>query len=277
MDPYLRAHSEGELWGLGVHPTEPKAITASDDKSVRIWDLENHVTESVAYIDTEARSCAFSTDGAVLAVGTKDGAVLILSAEDLSEISRIQDRKQARHCCAFSPDGEFLAVGSNDNRVDIYSVSGDYEKVGCGSKASSFITQLDWSAESDYIAACDGAGERLVYDTSGSHITDSVLGSENFYNLFYSRIFYSTSFSTIEIFRDFFRNLRNSGLRNLRGSRLFLNGDFFLGIRDFRNLRGSRFFEYGIFFLRDSRLFLFPDFTPRIRDFYFRNLEKNHL
>lgn len=141
------------------------------------------MTESVAYIETEARSCAFSTDGAVLAVGTKDGAVLILSAEDLSEISRIQDRKQARHCCAFSPDGELLAVGSNDNRVDIYSVSGDYEKVGCGSKASSFITQLDWSAESDYVAACDGAGERLVYDTSGSHITDSDLGSKNFYNL----------------------------------------------------------------------------------------------
>ena len=100
------------------------------------------MTESVAYIDSEARSCAFSPDGAVLAVGTKDGQVLILSAEDLSELHRIQDRKQARHCCAFSPCGEFLAVGSNDNRVDIYSASSDYEKSGVGAKASSFITQV---------------------------------------------------------------------------------------------------------------------------------------
>ena len=238
MDPYLRAHSEGELWGLGVHPTEPKAITASDDKSVRIWDLENHVTESVAYIDTEARSCAFSTDGAVLAVGTKDGAVLILSAEDLSEISRIQDRKQARHCCAFSPDGEFLAVGSNDNRVDIYSVSGDYEKVGCGSKASSFITQLDWSAESDYIAACDGAGERLVYDTSGSHITDSVLGSENFYNCKINFYFVSENhsqqvFRQLRFFEIFFEI---SGIRNF-GTRYFSEKRFFSR----KNLRKLKF------------------------------------
>ena len=29
-----------ELWGLAVHPTEQKAISASDDGSIRIWDLD---------------------------------------------------------------------------------------------------------------------------------------------------------------------------------------------------------------------------------------------
>ena len=168
-----RAHAEGELWGLGVHPTEPLAVTASDDKSFRIWNLETHETVSVGYLETEARSCCFSPDGASVAVGMKTGQVQIFNVEDMSELVKISDRKQARHCCAYSPSGEFLAVGSNDNRVDIYAAGDDYSRVGVGTKASSFITQVDWSAASDFVAACDGAGERLVYDTAGDHITDS--------------------------------------------------------------------------------------------------------
>jgi WD40 repeat protein len=103
----------------------------------------------------------------------KTGSVQIFAAEDLEDIKTISDRKQAIHCCKYSPCGNFLAVGSNDNRVDFYSTESDYEKVGCGSKASSFITQLDWSNCSNYVAACDGAGERLIYDNTGKHITSS--------------------------------------------------------------------------------------------------------
>ena len=36
-------HGEGELWGLGTHPSQPKFVTASDDGSVRLWDIVNKV------------------------------------------------------------------------------------------------------------------------------------------------------------------------------------------------------------------------------------------
>lgn len=32
----MQGHSEGELWGLALHPKQPVAVTGSDDRSVRL-------------------------------------------------------------------------------------------------------------------------------------------------------------------------------------------------------------------------------------------------
>ncbi len=39
---------EGELWGLAVHPSTHSFVTASDDKSVRIWDIATKVSCGVS-------------------------------------------------------------------------------------------------------------------------------------------------------------------------------------------------------------------------------------
>ena len=36
-------HSEGELWGLTTHPSSDKFVTASEDGTVRQWDIGNKV------------------------------------------------------------------------------------------------------------------------------------------------------------------------------------------------------------------------------------------
>ncbi len=39
-------HGEGELWGLTTHPSAEKFVTASDDGTVRMWDIVSKVSES---------------------------------------------------------------------------------------------------------------------------------------------------------------------------------------------------------------------------------------
>ena len=64
---------EGELWGLAVHPSKKLSATASDDGSVRLWDLEKHVQLSMLNLGRPARCVGFSRDGGAMAVGMKDG------------------------------------------------------------------------------------------------------------------------------------------------------------------------------------------------------------
>ena len=64
---------EGEAWGLGAHPNKPRCVTASDDKSVMVWDLEAHRMLSVLSLGKQARCVGYSHDGAAIAVGMKDG------------------------------------------------------------------------------------------------------------------------------------------------------------------------------------------------------------
>ena len=64
---------EGELWGLATHPNKLQCVTASDDQTVRVWDLEAHRIKATFSVDKAARCVAYSHNGRAIAVGMKDG------------------------------------------------------------------------------------------------------------------------------------------------------------------------------------------------------------
>jgi len=74
----ISGHSQGELWGLCAHPTQPYFYTAGDDCTVRCWSLN---TQSlVSYIKTpdKTRCLSATPDGRSLAVGFNSGHVWIV-------------------------------------------------------------------------------------------------------------------------------------------------------------------------------------------------------
>lgn len=65
---------EGEVWGLGVHPSKPQFATVSDDKTLRIWDYsQGNKMVNFKELKQAARCVAYSPDGRALAIGQKDG------------------------------------------------------------------------------------------------------------------------------------------------------------------------------------------------------------
>lgn len=39
----LDSHARGGIWGLSAHPVKELCITASDDATIRLWDLSDKV------------------------------------------------------------------------------------------------------------------------------------------------------------------------------------------------------------------------------------------
>ncbi|XP_033734062.1 echinoderm microtubule-associated protein-like 6 [Pecten maximus] len=151
-------HAEGEVWGLDVHPTNPCFITASFDGTVRYWDLAKKTT--VARLDIgAARSAAFSVDGEMLAVGLKNGEFVVLLTNGLKLWGKRRDRAGAINDIRFSPDGKILAVGSEDCCVDFYDLSKgqSLQRAGYCKGIPTFVIQMDFSADSQYIRVSTGA------------------------------------------------------------------------------------------------------------------------
>jgi len=167
----LRGHGEGEIWGLACHPEREVFVTASDDKTVRLWDVASKTMVKMAPLGVAARSAAFSPDGELLAVGLKNGAFVVLKTADLKIVAQKRDRHQANQDVRFSPDGKYLAVGSDDNCVDFYELRGErpLTRVGYCKGIPSFVTQMDFSADGRFIQVSTGAYERLVFTVPGGN------------------------------------------------------------------------------------------------------------
>ena len=72
----------------------------------------------------------------------------------------------------YSPDGKMLAMGSHDHRIDVYTCeqSGNYVLKWELNAHASFITNMDWSADSSWIRSVCGGYELLFHNIlNGKH------------------------------------------------------------------------------------------------------------
>ncbi|XP_054884464.1 echinoderm microtubule-associated protein-like 2 isoform X1 [Poeciliopsis prolifica] len=175
LTPIVQGHTD-ELWGLDVHPSMDQFVTCSQDKQVHLWDTSTHQPLWSKTVEDPARSAGFHPSGAVLAVGTMTGRWLVLDTDTRDLVSMHTDGNEIISNVKYSPDGNFLAVASHDNFVYIYAVSENgkkYSRVGKCTGHSSFVTHLDWSADSQYLVTNSGDYEILFWEAfSGKHVTN---------------------------------------------------------------------------------------------------------
>ncbi|GLE07932.1 hypothetical protein PINS_up018761 [Pythium insidiosum] len=180
--PLVSGHFTMELWGLACHPTQRVFTSTGDDGTLRTWDMNSRRLLAVSKLPHKARACAYSPDGAMLAVGlggdngvrrkgkahAKEGAIVVLRADDGKPVFEDRPAKEWISDIKFSPNGSTLAVGSHDNAIHLYSSSsgGDFKKRKPFAKHNSYITHFDFSSDSKQLQSNCGAYELLFCDVS---------------------------------------------------------------------------------------------------------------
>lgn len=163
-------HFDNELWGLATIPRSDEMITCGEDYMVAKWNLKEKRVARVKGIAYMATVCDVSSDGQMVAIGCKNGKVLIMNTADLTPIKEFESGKKQISEVKFSPDCKLLAVGSHDSRIRIYTTTGFKLAAQC-TKNLSTVTHIDWAANSQALQSNSTSYEILFFTSNGSQVT----------------------------------------------------------------------------------------------------------
>jgi len=118
----IAAHA-GPAYSVQVSPDGQRAVTAGEDGTLKLWNLEGERQATLRGHVGGARWASFSPDSRQIASAGKDGTVRLWSAAgELQATLRGHRDKVAQ--VSFSPDGMWLASAADDGIVSIWERDG---------------------------------------------------------------------------------------------------------------------------------------------------------
>ncbi|KAI3380118.1 hypothetical protein SNEBB_001204 [Seison nebaliae] len=162
----MHGHGEGSLWGLACHPTNNLFATASYDGTLRLWICKDDVQKmrNCIQLGNPLHCVDFSNDGKYIAVGGKNGEVILLNHE-LNILQRKRERGACINCVKFSPCSKLIAVGGHDATLDYFTIP-QMAKAGYCYEIPNFITQIDWTTDSQYIKMDIGNSYEPIFSSA---------------------------------------------------------------------------------------------------------------
>ncbi len=109
---------------LAISPDSHTLASGSDDKNIKLWDLNNQkFLANLSGHSQAVKSVTFSPDGKILATASDDKTIKLWHVETLKEICTLLGHSHAVKSVAFSPDGQILASGSWDKTIKLWDVN----------------------------------------------------------------------------------------------------------------------------------------------------------
>lgn len=174
------AHYHPRICGLSTHPIQGRYFcTVGDDRTVRVFDAQEHKQLRVSMLDTIGHCCSYSNDGQVILIGMgtgidgeeerKEGAFIALSGEDLTLLYEARDSRLAIADIKFSPNGEKIAMASHDGSVYVYDFKKYRSKAKCRGHSGK-VMHVDFSSNSQFLMSNCSNGELLFWDSDGGEL-----------------------------------------------------------------------------------------------------------
>jgi WD40 repeat protein len=148
---------DGSVSSAAFSPDGSRIVTASEDKTARIWDAASAKEIAVLRGLFSVSSAAFSPDGSRIVTTSRDQTARIWNAARGEEIAVLRGHNGWVNSAAFSPDGSRIVTASEDRTARIWDAASAKE-----------IAVLEGHNFSVFSAAFSPDGKRIVTAGGGT-------------------------------------------------------------------------------------------------------------
>ena len=142
-----------EITTLAFSPDGTILASASDDKTIKLWNVETGEEQlSITAHKLAINALSFSPDGTILASASGDKTIKLWNVETGEEQLSITAHKLAINALSFSPDGTILASASGDKTIKLWNVETGEEQLSIGTQKS-IVSTLTFSPDQQLLAS----------------------------------------------------------------------------------------------------------------------------
>jgi WD40 repeat protein len=124
---HLALHKHGVF---DLLPVEGHFLAAGGDGVLSYWRTEDYsLGKTISLSDSSLRALALHPNGKVLAVGSSDNGIYLVSYPELEIMTRLGGHENSVFTVCFSPDGRYLLSGSRDAHFMVWDTLAAFQPI----------------------------------------------------------------------------------------------------------------------------------------------------
>ena len=168
----LDSHHSDELWGLACHSSRPEYVTCGEDFVLAKWNLRSKRQVKHVALKYQAKVVAINEKKREVAVGCKNGRVLVLDYDSLQSVKEIavccKEISELKYSPVCQENGsrhgkELLAVGAHDGKIYIFDPNMKYKRLAILRGHHSTITHIDFGLDGSFLQSNCTSYELLYF------------------------------------------------------------------------------------------------------------------